>query len=198
MKWIEFVEDRINKYGFIDSDFIKENKIPTKCISRMVHSKKIFKIKKGIYALSPYFEYDEFSYISSKRSKAVFSGFTALLLLGQTEFMPARIEVTVPSNYCIEKDNRLDITYQKPELWKEGIIEVTRPNNKKVRCYSYERVIIDFIRKDMINEEFVFKAIGNYNTYKNKNENELFRLARIFNVEAEVDKILNIMDYTRK
>ncbi len=198
MIWTKIIDARLNKYGFIDSNFIKQNKVPSKCISRMVLSQKIFKIKKGIYALSPYFEYDEYSYISNKKSKVVFSGFSALLLLGQTEFMPAKIEVTVPSNYCIQKDNLLDITYQKPELWKEGIIEVVRSNNIKVKCYSYERVIIDFIRKDMMNEEFVFKAIGNYYNYENKNENELFRLAKIFNVESEVDKILNIMQYTKK
>ncbi len=193
----DIIAKQLKDYAYIDSQFIKENKIPTKTIARMVQKQKIYKIRKGLYATHPDFVYDEYAYITKRKSKVVFSGFSALLLLHQTEFMPAKIQVTIPNNYCF-KDDSLEITRQKPELWKEGIIEVNSFNGEKVKCYSYERVIIDFIRKKQLNGEFEFKAIGNYNHYPHKNEKELYRLAKVFNVTEAVDQILNIMEYTRK
>ncbi len=197
MTYSDIILKELENKEYIDSDFIKKNKIPSIIISRMVKSGQLFKLEKGFYAKSCNVICDELHKFNLKRKNIVFSGFTALSLLSTTEFIPPKIEVTVPYGYKPNPKDNFNISYIKPDLWNEGMIEVEGFNGEVVRCYSYERVLIDFIRKNKMNTEFYFKAIGDYNNYPKKNIKELFRLAKIFNVEDQVYKIVNIMGYTR-
>ena len=180
--------------GYIYSKIVKEYKIQTENIVRLVKEGKLTKLDRGIYITDEGIE-DEFFINSIKYSRIVYSGETALFLnnLSNKQF-PIK-EFTIPYSTCVPKINGYNVKYSRKETFNLGIENIDTPFGNKVRCYNKERCLCDlFIRPDYYDYETRIFAI---NEYKNKylDFKKLYEYANILGVYEKVSNVFEVIGW---
>ena len=168
--------------------------------SRMVIAKYVrlgllVRVRQGVYMLEGSIHDDMYTLILRSKN-IVFSHESALFLNGISERTPFVHTITIPSNKSISKaiQNVCKCFYIKPSLYKVGLIEKKTTFGNKVKCYDLERTICDFLRtRNRIDEETVISAIKNYISYKKKDLNKLHSYAKLFKVDGEIKKYLEVL-----
>lgn len=79
------------------------NGIPPVAFTRYVKSKNLVKVEPGVYANKDAI-IDELFQLQKRYPKIVYSGISALYLLGLTDRIPDSIEFTIPKDYRIRKE----------------------------------------------------------------------------------------------
>lgn len=175
------------------------NGIPPVTFTRYVKSKNLVKVGPGVYANKDAI-IDELFQFQKRYPKIVYSGISALYLLGLTDRIPDSIEFTIPKDYRIRKEklnsNVICHIENKIDFFQKGNTTVKTMFNNNVCCFSKEKMIIEMIRKrDEYDSELFLKAVK---TFLRKNDNDmdfLFEYAKLRNIEEKVYQILEIMDY---
>ncbi|MDK8282835.1 MAG: abortive phage infection protein [Peptoniphilus lacrimalis] len=180
--------------GIITSAYCRENNIPTVYLSRLAKEGKLFRVQKGIYIIEDG-DYDEYYFFQYQYKKAIFSYETALFLLGVTDKIPWRIDVTVYNGYKFnEKKNTLNINYVKKSIYNLGIIQKKTMFGNIVNVYSYERILCDFIsNKEKMDTEVYVKLIRYYSKYKDKDIHSLYEIARKMGIEDKVREVMEVV-----
>lgn len=175
------------------------NGIPPVAFTRYVKSKNLVKVGPGVYANKDAI-IDELFQLQKRYPKIVYSGISALYLLGLTDRIPDSIEFTIPKDYRIRKEklnsNVICHIENKIDFFQKGNTTVKTMFNNNVCCFSKEKMIIEMIRKrDEYDSELFLKAVK---TFLRKNDNDmdfLFEYAKLRNIEEKVYQVLEIMDY---
>ena len=175
------------------------NGIPPVTFTRYVKSKNLVKVGPGVYANKDAI-IDELFQFQKRYPKIVYSGISALYLLGLTDRIPDSIEFTIPKDYRIRKEklnsNVICHIENKIDFFQKGNTTVKTMFNNNVCCFSKEKMIIEMIRKrDEYDSELFLKAVK---TFLRKNDNDmdfLFEYAKLRNIEEKVYQVLEIMDY---
>ena len=82
----------------------------------------------------------------------------------------------------------------KEELYEIGITEMKTPYGNKVKVYDLERTICDIIRnKKKIEIALFTDAMKRYVDRKDRNSIKLHKYAKIFNIEDELRKYLEVL-----
>lgn len=190
---------KIEKYleqsnGIITTSYCKEKKIPTVYLSRLLKEGKLFRVKKGIY-ITKDGDYDEYYFFQHQYKKAVFSYETALYLLGQTDKIPWNIDVTVYNGYKFnERPNELNVHYVKKSIYDLGVIQKLTMFGNKVKVYSYERILCDFIaHKEEMDIEVYVKLIRSYSSYKERDIHSLYYIAKKMGIENKVREVMEVV-----
>ena len=180
--------------GIITSAYCRENNIPTVYLSRLAKEGKLFRVQKGIY-ITKDGDYDEYYFFQYQYRKAIFSYETALFLLGVTDKIPWRIDVTVYNGYKFnEKQDTLNINYVKKSIYNLGIIQKKTMFGNTVNVYSYERILCDFIsNKEKMDTEVYVKLIRSYSKYKDKDIHSLYEIARKMGIEDKVKEVMEVV-----
>ncbi|MGR5590164.1 type IV toxin-antitoxin system AbiEi family antitoxin domain-containing protein [Peptoniphilus grossensis] len=180
--------------GIITSAYCRENNIPTVYLSRLAKEGKLFRVQKGIYIIEDG-DYDEYYFFQYQYKKVIFSYETALFLLGVTDKIPWRIDVTVYNGYKFnEKKNTLNINYVKKSIYNLGIIQKKTMFGNIVNVYSYERILCDFIsNKEKMDTEVYVKLIRYYFKYKDKDIHSLYEIARKMGIEDKVKEVMEVV-----
>lgn len=180
--------------GIITSAYCRENNIPTVYLSRLAKEGKLFRVQKGIYIIEDG-DYDEYYFFQYQYKKAIFSYETALFLLGVTDKIPWRIDVTVYNGYKFnEKQDTLNINYVKKSIYNLGIIQKKTMFGNIVNVYSYERILCDFIsNKEKMDTEVYVKLIRSYSKYKDKDIHSLYEIARKMGIEDKVREVMEVV-----
>ena len=180
--------------GIITSAYCRENNIPTVYLSRLAKEGKLFRVQKGIYIIEDG-DYDEYYFFQYQYKKAIFSYETALFLLGVTDKIPWRIDVTVYNGYKFnEKQDTLNINYVKKSIYNLGIIQKKTMFGNIVNVYSYERILCDFIsNKEKMDTEVYVKLIRYYFKYKDKEIHSLYEIARKMGIEDKVREVMEVV-----
>ena len=180
--------------GIITSAYCRENNIPTVYLSRLAKEGKLFRVQKGIYIIEDG-DYDEYYFFQYQYRKAIFSYETALFLLGVTDKIPWRIDVTVYNGYKFnEKQDTLNINYVKKSIYNLGIIQKKTMFGNIVNVYSYERILCDFIsNKEKMDTEVYVKLIRYYFKYKDKDIHSLYEIARKMGIEDKVREVMEVV-----
>lgn len=180
--------------GIITSAYCRENNIPTVYLSRLAKEGKLFRVQKGIYIIEDG-DYDEYYFFQYQYGKAIFSYETALFLLGVTDKIPWRIDVTVYNGYKFnEKQDTLNINYVKKSIYNLGIMQKKTMFGNIVNVYSYERIICDFIsNKEKMDTEVYVKLIRSYSKYKDKDIHSLYEIARKMGIEDKVKEVMEVV-----
>ena len=180
--------------GIITSAYCRENNIPTVYLSRLAKEGKLFRVQKGIYIIEDG-DYDEYYFFQYQYKKAIFSYETALFLLGVTDKIPWRIDVTVYNGYKFnEKQDTLNINYVKKSIYNLGIIQKKTMFGNIVNVYSYERILCDFIsNKEKMDTEVYVKLIRYYFKYKDKDIHSLYAIARKMGIEDKVREVMEVV-----
>lgn len=175
------------------------NGIPPVAFTRYVKSKNLVKVEPGVYANKDAI-IDELFQLQKRYPKIVYSGISALYLLGLTDRIPDSIEFTIPKDYRIRKEklnsNVICHIENKIDFFQKGNTTVKTMFDNNVCCFSKEKIIIEMIRKrDEYDSELFLKAVK---TFLRKNDNDmdfLFEYAKLRNIEEKVYQVLEIMDY---
>ena len=175
------------------------NGIPPVAFTRYVKSKNLVKVGPGVYANKDAIIVELFQ-LQKRYPKIVYSGISALYLLGLTDRIPDSIEFTIPKDYRIRKEklnsNVICHIENKIDFFQKGNTTVKTMFDNNVCCFSKEKMIIEMIRKrDEYDSELFLKAVK---TFLRKNDNDmdfLFEYAKLRNIEEKVYQVLEIMDY---
>lgn len=195
MNYRKQIEIHLKKSGgIITSAYCRENNIPTVYLSRLAKEGKLFRVQKGIY-ITKDGDYDEYYFFQYQYRKAIFSYETALFLLGVTDKIPWRIDVTVYNGYKFnEKQDTLNINYVKKSIYNLGIIQKKTMFGNTVNVYSYERILCDFIsNKEKMDVEVYAKLIRSYFKYKDKDIHSLYEIARKMGIEDKVKEVMEVV-----
>ena len=177
------------------------NGIPPVAFTRYVKNKNLVKVGPGVYANKDAI-IDELFQLQKRYPKIVYSGISALYLLGLTDRIPDSIEFTIPKDYRIRKEklnsNVICHIENKIDFFQKGNTTVKTMFDNNVCCFSKEKMIIEMIRKrDEYDSELFLKAVK---TFLRKNDNDmdfLFEYAKLRNIEEKVYQVLEIMDYEK-
>ena len=180
--------------GIITSAYCRENNIPTVYLSRLAKEGKLFRVQKGIYIIEES-DYDDYYFFQYQYRKAIFSYETALFLLGVTDKIPWRKDVTVYNGYKFnEKQDTLNINHVKKSIYNLGIIQKKTMFGNIVNVYSYERILCDFIyNKEKMDTEVYVKLIRSYSKYKDKDIHSLYEIARKMGIEDKVKEVMEVV-----
>ena len=174
------------------------NGVPPAAFARYVSSNNLVRIRRGVYAKDR--AVDELFQLQTRYPRIVYSGMTALYLLGLTDRIPDSIEFTIPKGYRVRKgsvgDDAVCHIENNVNLFDLGNVSAETMFGNSVTCFSKEKMVVDMIRKrDDYDSELFLKAVKTFLKGKDKDMDFLFRYARMRKVEEKVYRILEAMDY---
>lgn len=140
-------------------------------------------------------DYDEYYFFQHQYKKAIFSYETALYLLGQTDKIPWNIDVTVYNGYKFnEKPNGFNVHYVKKPIYDLGVTQKPTMFGNKVKVYSYERTLCDFIaHKEEMDIEVYVKLIRSYSSYEERDVHSLYDIAMKMGIENKVREVMEVV-----
>lgn len=172
--------------------------IPPAAFARYVSSKNLVRISRGVYAKNE--TVDELFQLQRRYPKIVYSGMTALYLLGLTDRILDSIEFTIPKGCRVRKEsigpNVICHIENNVELFDLGNVSAETMFGNSVTCFSKEKMVVEMIRKrDDYDSELFLKAVKTFLKGKGKDMELLFKYARMRKMEEKVYRILEAMDY---
>ena len=180
--------------GIVTSKYCREHNIPTIYLNRLVEEAFLFNAKRGIY-LTKDGDYDEFYFFQLRYPKAIYSYNTALYFIDRTDKLPHTIDITVYNGYKFnEKMKNVDVHYVDKKIYDVGIVEVETAYGNKVKVYSLERVLCDFlVHKNEIDSEDYLKLVQSYIYDKNKDVSSFYNLIIKMGVAEKIMDVVQIM-----
>lgn len=193
---IEKIEELLKKRnGIITTSEVEDLGINSRILTRMIERGIIERVARGIYISVDTIE-DTYFTTQVICKKGIFSHETALYFHDLCDRTPIKFQLTVPSNYnnISIKNSNYQFFYLKEELYNVGIIEMKTPYGNKVKVYDLERTICDIIRnKKKIEIALFTDAMKRYAERKDRNSIKLHKYAKLFNIEDEVRKYLEVL-----
>ena len=158
---------------------------------------EIERIKNGVYKKKDTL-YDDFSLISLNNDKVVFSFHTALYLLGFSDRIPNIFHISVPQGYNVEhikrKCSNIKVHYIKREFFHLGAYEIKTPHGVQVKCYNIERCICDIVaERKSVDKQIFTDAMTRYFKSRDKNIRNLIKYSRVFGIEDEIRKYMEVL-----
>ena len=114
--------------GYVTTKQVKEAKINTIELTRLVGQGKLDRIARGYYAITNSFCDDYFKY-QLKSKKCVFSHSTALYFYDLSDRTPLYFDMTVPVGYngSLSKNKNVVLHYVKKEFLELGLTTIESP-----------------------------------------------------------------------
>ena len=177
--------------GFITRQDVDNAQIPSWFLSDFVKRKNLSKKAPGYYVGDDYTA-DDYFILQRRYPKYVFSGMSALYLLGLTDKIPTDIEVAAPQSYHPSRNKMDSILIRRisnSAIYELGIMETETMFGNVVRVYDEERTICDLIKyRDKYDAETFIKAIKLYIRKKN-DQTKLFEYAKKIGSKNEYMKL---------
>ena len=181
--------------GFITRQDVDNAQIPSWFLSDFVKRKNLSKKAPGYYVADDYTA-DDYFILQRRYPKYVFSGMSALYLLGLTDKIPTDIEVAAPQSYHPSRNKMDSILIRRissSAIYELGIKETKTMFGNVVRVYDEERTICDLIKyRDRYDAETFIKAIKLYIRKKN-DQTKLFEYAKKIGIEKRVYEVIEIV-----
>ena len=184
-----------NNGGCITREDIDSANIPSWFLSDFVKKNNLNKIAPGFYADDSYIA-DDYFILQRRYPKYIFSGISALYLLGLTDRIPTSIDVVAPQGYNPTRKRIDSLTIHRLsniDIYKLGVKETKTIFGNIVRTYDEERTICDLIKnRNKYDSELFIKAVRSY-IKKINNQSKLFKYARILGVESKVFEVMEVV-----
>lgn len=176
------------------ADVVKNN-IPRYYLTKLNRENKIRRVSRGLYTNVESLN-DKFLLISFKSKYVVFSNMTALYLLGLSERIPIKYDVTVKAGYkgSLQNMNEVNLFYSNKNYYELGIIAIKDLYGNNISVYDLEKSICDIIKnKNKLDRELFNKAIRKYYYSKNKNTLKLYDYAKKMNIYEKVRSTFEVL-----
>ena len=175
------------------------NGVPPATFTRSVSWNQLVKISRGVYAKTEG-AVDDLYQFQRRYPKIVYSGITALYLLGLTDRIPDLMEFTVVKGYRVRKESvgsqAICHIENNAELFGMGNVNSKTIFGNTVTCFSKEKMVVEMIRKrDEYDSELFLKALKTFLKGTDKHMDFLFEYARMRKIEEKAYRILEVMDY---
>lgn len=196
MDSIEKVEKLLKKRnGVITTSEVENTGINSRILTRMIERGIIERVARGVYISADTIE-DTYLTTQAICRKGIFSHETALYFHDLCDRTPIKYQITIPSYYnnTLIKNKNYEFFYLKEELYEIGITEMKTPYGNKVKVYDLERTICDIIRnKKKIEIALFADSMKRYAERKDRDSIKLYKYAKLFNIEDEVRKYLEVL-----
>ncbi|EGS35178.1 type IV toxin-antitoxin system AbiEi family antitoxin domain-containing protein [Finegoldia magna] len=189
-------------------DYIQENLVITNKeaeelgytrhnLSELTKSGQLERLRPGLYQLKGKV-IDDFVLISSNSNRIIFSHQTALYLHDISDRTPNVFHISVPQGYNASHiKNRykdLQVHYVKKDLYEIGKTEIKSPQGNLIPVYDIDRTICDIIiDREKIDKQIFTEAIKRYFKSQNKNLRRLIKYSRLFKIENEIRKYMEVL-----
>lgn len=175
------------------------NDVPPATFTRYVRLNQLVKIRRGVYAKTEG-AVDDLYQFQRRYPKIVYSGITALYLLGLTDRIPDLMEFTVVKGYRVRKESvgsqAICHIENNAELFGMGNVNSKTIFGNTVTCFSKEKMVVEMIQKrDEYDSELFLKALKTFLKGTDKHMDFLFEYARMRKIEEKAYRILEVMDY---
>ena len=166
-------------------------------LSELTKSGQLERLRPGLYQLKGKV-IDDFVLISSNSNRIIFSHQTALYLHDLSDRTPNVFHISVPQGYNASHiKNRyedLQVHYVKKDLYELGKTEIKSPQGNLIPVYDIDRTICDIIiDREKIDKQIFIEAIKRYFKSQNKNLRRLIKYSRLFKIEDEIRKYMEVL-----
>lgn len=157
---IEIIEFIKNNNGIITSSDASKHNIKRGTLKYLVDKGDLIHLSRGIYSL-PNASYDQYFATQNRFQKGIFTGDTALYLLGLLEDEPTNLCMTFPNTYNVTnaKKNNIFCFQASEPYYSTGVISVCSPYGNKLITYSAERTICDILKPSYSSDKKTIVAI---------------------------------------
>ena len=168
-------------------------------LSELTKSGQLERLRPGLYQLKGKV-IDDFVLISSNSNRIIFSHQTALYLHDLSDRTPNVFHISVPQGYNASHiKNRykdLQVHYVKKDLYELGKKEIKSPQGNLIPVYDIDRTICDIIiDREKIDKQIFTEAIKRYFKSSNKNLRRLIKYSRLFKIENEIRKYMEVLSW---
>ncbi len=168
-------------------------------LSELTKSGQLERLRPGLYQLKGKV-IDDFVLISSNSIRIIFSHQTALYLHDISDRTPNVFHISVPQGYNASHiKNRykdLQVHYVKKDLYEIGKTQIKSPQGNFIPVYDIERTICDIIiDREKIDKQIFTDAIKRYFKSPNKNLRRLIKYSRLFKIEDEIRKYMEVLSW---
>lgn len=196
MKQQDKIFEYLNKNGGqITAKGANSMGVSSRILRNMYAHGQLERLAPGVY-IDPLEFGDDIAALQYSLSKGIFFKDTALFLYGMIDRTPSTYEMNfpLPYAYSTKKDAPIKIYRQKKELYEIGMTTTKTPGGHLVSVYDVERTLCDIIRtRDRSDGETIKQAMNSYAHQKKKNLRQLMAYARIFKVEDEIRKYMEVL-----
>ena len=166
-------------------------------LSELTKCGQLERLRPGLYQLKGKV-IDDFVLISSNSNRIIFSHQTALYLHDISDRTPNVFHISVPQGYNASHiKNRykdLQVHYVKKDLYEIGKTEIKSPQGNLIPVYDIDRTICDIIiDREKIDKQIFTEAIKRYFKSQNKNLRRLIKYSRLFKIENEIRKYMEVL-----
>lgn len=192
-------------------EYIKENVVITNKeaekfgytrynLSELTKSGQLERLRPGLYQLKGKV-IDDFVLISSNSNRIIFSHQTALYLHDLSDRTPSVFHISVPQGYNASHIKKryedIQVHYVKKDLYEIGKTEIKSPQGNLIPIYDIERTICDIIiDRKKIDKQIFTDAIKRYFKSNNKNLRLLIKYSRLFKIEYEIRKYMEVLSWS--
>ena len=168
-------------------------------LSELTKSGQLERLRPGLYQIKGKV-IDDFVLISSNSNRIIFSHQTALYLHDLSDKTPNVFHISVPQGYNASHiKNRykdLQVHYVKKDLYELGNTEIKSPQGNIIPVYDIDRTICDIIiDREKIDKQIFTEAIKRYFKSQNKNLRRLIKYSRLFKIENEIRKYMEVLSW---
>ena len=168
-------------------------------LSELTKSGQLERLRPGLYQLKGKV-IDDFVLISSNSNRIIFSHQTALYLHDLSDRTPNVFHISVPQGYNASHiKNRyedLQVHYVKKDLYELGKTEIKSPQGNLIPVYDIDRTICDIIiDREKIDKQIFTDALKRYFKSQNKNLRRLIKYSRLFKIEDEIRKYMEVLSW---
>ncbi len=166
-------------------------------LSELTKNGQLERLRPGLYQLKGKV-IDDFVLISSNSNRIIFSHQTALYLHDLSDRTPNVFHISVPQGYNASHiKNRyedLQVHYVKKDLYEIGKTEIKSPQGNLIPVYDIDRTICDIIiDREKIDKQIFTEAMKRYFKSPNKNLRRLIKYSRLFKIEDEIRKYMEVL-----
>lgn len=166
-------------------------------LSELTKSGQLERLRPGLYQLKGKV-IDDFVLISSNSNRIIFSHQTALYLHDLSDRTPSVFHISVPQGYNASHIKKryedIQVHYVKKDLYEIGKTEIKSPQGNLIPIYDIERTICDIIiDREKIDKQIFTDAIKRYFKSNNKNLRRLIKYSRLFKIEDEIRKYMEVL-----
>ena len=168
-------------------------------LSELTKNGQLERLRPGLYQLKGKV-IDDFVLTSSNSNRIIFSHQTALYLHDLSDRTPNVFHIFVPQGYNASHIKKryedLQVHYVKKYLYELGKTEIKSPQGNLIPVYDIERTICDIIiDRERIDKQIFTEAIKRYFKSTNKNLRRLIKYSRLFNIEDEIRKYMEVLSW---
>lgn len=165
-------------------------------ISKMIKNEQLSRIAYGKYIFNTTEQSDYLQYLGAC-SKAVFSYSTALYLLGYSDRIPSRYDITVPYGYNqrpIMKLENYQLHFAKEEMYQQGVISVDDSFGNQVSCYEIEKVLVEILKHpEKCDKDIFINALKQYLKTTTNNIYKLMKYSKAYKVDGKLRTYMEVL-----